>query len=270
MKDTIQKFISLGDTEKALELLATRFPEDAAMLQAQFNNGKKEFNLNLLDYTDWQRIQSKVNYAALELAGKANTSDDQEAPKRSTPAAATHKVFISYSQQEKSAALEVKKFLENEGCAVIIDAEDMGAGNSIMAFIQNSIKTCDVVISMVSSHSLQSDWVGGESVAAMYAVWLADKKFIPLRLDNVAFDIDFQIAAQETLNNNIKALKAKIKKLEGLGGDARAFQDDLNRMNELKNNMGIILQRLKSVLMLYIGGPSFTASMQKVVAEIRR
>ena len=138
-----------------------------------------------------------------------------------------------------------------------------------MEFIQDSIKKADVVVSIVSSKSLQSGWVGQESVASMYAVWLADKKFIPVKLDNVAFDIDFQIAATESLTQKIKDLKTKIGRLEELEGDARGPREDLARMTELKSNLGKIIQRFTSVLMLDISGPLFEPNMKKVLTSIQ-
>lgn len=264
MRNEIQKLISLGDTEKALALLATRFPDEAAQFSSLYTSGKKQFNMNLIDYSDWQRIQSKVNYSVLELAGQADTGVTPEPVKKGGPS-----VFISYSWKDKIAAQAVKTFLEKEGCAVTIDDQDIKAGGSIMDFIQNSIKNCDVVLSIVSGNSLQAGWVGGESISAMYAVWLADKKFIPVRLDSVSFDIDFQILAQETLQNNIKELKGKIKKLEQLGGGAQAFRDDLDRMTDLKNNLGKIIQRFNSVLMLDISGEKFDPNMKKIVSDLK-
>ncbi len=152
---------------------------------------------------------------------------------------------------------------------VILDQNDMKAGKSIMEFIQESIKEADAVVSIVSSKSLQSGWVGQESVASMYAVWLADKKFIPVKLDNVAFDIDFQITATENLTQKMQDLKTKIEKLESLGGDARGPRDDLARMAELKNSFGKIIQRFTSVLMLDISGDNFEPSMKKVLTAVK-
>ena len=277
MKDQIQKLIAEGRTEEALALLA-QFSSDALLLQARYSNGKKQYNMGLIEFSEWQRTQAQINYAALELA---NTVKDggtpAPAPVANSTGAATPakpasglKAFISYNHGDGEMALKVRDFLEKNAIDVIIDQEDMDAGKSIMSFIQESIKNSDAVVSVVSGKSLQSGWVGQESIASMYAVWLADKKFIPVKLDDVAFDIDFQIAAQQNLVNKIKEMKGKIKMLEKLGGDSRAFQDDLNRMNELKNNLGQIIQRLKSVLMLDITGANFEPNMQKVLASINK
>lgn len=273
MKEQIQQLIAAGQTKDALQLLV-QSNGDALLLQAQFNNGEKQFNLGLIDFSEWQRIQARVNFAALEMAGKIGNSAPVAAPNDNPagPAARANgnsrTVFISYNHGDMKVAVQARDFLQSEGLDVIFDQDDLEAGRSIMEFIQSGIKKADAVLSIVSSKSLQSGWVGQESVASIYAVWLADKKFIPVRLDDVAFDIDFHIAATEALNKQIDDLKGKIRKLEELGVDSPASRDDLSRMVELKNNMGKIIQRLTSVSLLDIGEANFEANMRRVLAAI--
>lgn len=263
----------MGKTEDALHLLET-LTTDSVLLQARFNASKRQYNMGLVDFNEWSLTLAQINYAALEMAnsvrlpGAASTKPTPSSTPVNT--APKPKVFISYTWADKPAVHDVKKALESGGCDVIIDEEDMAAGGSIMQFIENSIKNSDVVVSVVSGGSLQSGWVGGESIATMYAGWLADKKWIPVRLDNVVFDIDFQIEAQTNLNTAIDALKAKINKLEDLGGDARAFRDDLMKMTDLKNNLGAIIQRFKNVLMLDVSASFFDANMSKVLTQIHQ
>lgn len=279
MREQLQQLIAEGRTEEALALLV-QHNSDAVLLQARYNQAKKQQNMGLIDFGEWSRVQAQVNYAALEMAGQvragggsvpSSTSTGTPHQPTSAPVApsADRRIFISYNHENSDVARRVCTYLEKEGLDVILDQDDMAAGRSIMEFIQDSIKRADAVISIVSSRSLQSGWVGQESVASMYAVWLADKKFIPVSLDSVAFDIDFQITATENLTNKIKEFKSKIKKLEDLGGDARGPRDDLNRMVELKNNFGKIIQRLTSVLMLSISGDNFEPTMRRVLNAIR-
>ncbi len=206
-----------------------------------------------------------------DLAAKINNPDPiDESSWPSIIANAGKKVFISYNHRDSEVARQICTYLEQAGNDVIIDQDDMAAGRSIMEFIQDSIKKSDAVVSIVSSKSLASGWVGHESVASIYAMWLADKKFIPVKLDNVVFDIDFQISATEALAMKIKELKAKIKKLESLGVDSPGSRDDLTRMVELKNNLGKIIQRFTSVLTLDISGDNFEPNMKRVLASIQR
>jgi tetratricopeptide (TPR) repeat protein len=65
---TVQQFVSAGQTEAALaELLKTK--SDAILLQARWNQGKKQYNMGHIDFGEWSRIQAQINYAVLELAG---------------------------------------------------------------------------------------------------------------------------------------------------------------------------------------------------------
>lgn len=269
MKEQIQQLIATGQTEEALQLLVKTMP-DAILLQARYNQGKKQYNMGLIEFGEWSRIQAQINYAALELATsvKGSAAASGQSSSGSTGEANKKKVFISYNHEDQIAARQVRDYLENNGLDVIIDEDDLVAGKSILEFIQESIKKADAVVSIVSSKSLQSGWVGQESVASMYAVWIADKKFIPVRLDNVAFDIDFQITASENLAVKINDLKAKIKKLEDMDLESPASRDDLARMVELKNNLGKIMQRFSSVLLLDISGSYFETNIKKVLAAI--
>ncbi|MBL7802274.1 MAG: toll/interleukin-1 receptor domain-containing protein [Saprospiraceae bacterium] len=274
MREQIQQLIADGRTEEALDLLE-KTSQDAVLLKARYNNGKKQYNMGMIDFSEWNRIQNQVNYAALELAGSGSSPVLTTVPAQPDPVAppvngngTSRKAFISYSHKDQEVAKKVTQFLESNQIDVVIDDDDLSAGQQIMEFIQQSIRNCDAVVTIVSAHSLQSGWVGQESVSVMYAVWLADTKFIPVRLDDVAFDIDFQIAAQEGLNQKIEELDAKLAKLRQLGGNTSAFDDDRNRLFELKNNLGKIIQRLNSVKTVDISGPNFEINMPKVLSSI--
>ena len=68
MREGIQQLIAEGHTEEALALLA-KHNGDAVLLQARYNQAKKQQNMGMIDFGEWSRVQSQVNYAALEMAG---------------------------------------------------------------------------------------------------------------------------------------------------------------------------------------------------------
>jgi hypothetical protein len=268
-KAQIQELISLGKTEEALEILA-QLTNDAILLQSRFNGGKKQYSMGMIDYSEWSRMQAQVNFAVLErLNSIKGTEEKSSLPVVNQSNTTKPKVFISYSWADKSIVSKVKAFVEKAGCDVTIDSEDMKAAQDIMGFIQHSIKNCDVVLSVVSSQSLMSGWVGQESMAAFYAIWLADKKFIPVKLDDVNFDIKFQIAVQKGIQTKLQELEEGLAELRSIpGADTRAFDDDRNKLIEIQNNLGKIIQRLKSVLTLDISGDNFEGNMKKVLESI--
>lgn len=266
-KALIQELISLGKTEEALAALE-QLSSDAILLQARFNGAKKQYNMGLIEFSEWSRIQAQINYSVLEMTNAAKTTTPAAAP--TPPVSNKPNVFISYSWSDKAIVEQVKTYLENAGCTVTIDSQDMKAAQEILEFIQQSIKKCDVVLSVVSTQSLISGWVGQESLAAFYAIWLADKKFIPVKLDDVSFDIKFQIAVQKGIQTKLQELDEGLLELKSIpGADTRAFDDDRNKLVEIQNNLGKIIQKLKSVLTLDISGTNFEPSMQKVLASIQ-
>lgn len=286
MRAQIQQAVASGNTEQALALLV-RYSNDGILLQARYNQAKRQQNMGLIDFGQWSRELASINDAIIQLANTiqadapvvnpgnggngGGSAPVVNAPNAPVPGGGGKKkiVFISYNHGDSDVARNVRNYLEQAGLDVILDEDDMAAGRSIMEFIQDSIRRADAVVSIVSAKSLASGWVGQESVASIYAVWLADKKFIPVRLDNVAFDIDFQITASENLTLKTKDLKAKISKLDKMGLDSPGSRDDVARMTELKNNLGKIIQRLTGVLMLDITGDRFEPSMKKVLAAIQ-
>lgn len=66
----VQELISAGNTPDALAALVAVSP-DAVLLQARYNQAKKQHNMGMIDFGEWSRIQAQVNYAALEMAAKS-------------------------------------------------------------------------------------------------------------------------------------------------------------------------------------------------------
>lgn len=277
MKEQIQQLIAEGRTEDALDLLV-RTNGDAILLQSRYNSGKRNYNMGLIDFSEWQRILSQVNYAALEMSNASRgTTDSRSTPANttssvtpSTRASSNHTVFISYNHGDKESAARVKDFLEKAGINVTIDQEKMQAGQSIVQFIQDSIKRNDFILSLISEKSLQSGWVGKESVAASFAGWLTEKQFIPVSLDHSFTDTSFFIQAVRTINEKMEQKNKEIEEIRSLGADPSPIQDEVKRLYDLRNNLGQILQTLRSVLTVDISETNFEPGMKKVLERIQQ
>jgi hypothetical protein len=287
MKAQIQKLIVARRLEEALELLV-QIDREAILLQARFARGRQLYNTGQLTFSEWAQEHAKVNYLALEMVNQAspmptieqhfslapNTqtgTDDGNITHTSTGDGAKRKVFISYSLEYSTVARQVKDFLESNGLVVLIDWNDLPLGKPIMEFIQESIKSSDGVLSIVSAKSLASGWVGQESVVSLYTVWMADKKFIPVLLEDDGFDLDFQIAVQENIQEKLNIVESKISSFQEFSGVVpKVFYDDRNRLSELRNNLDQIIQRLKSGNALKISADLFTPNMAKVLSAIQQ
>ena len=270
MKEQIQQLISTGQTEEALQLLVKSAP-DAILLQARYNQGKKQYNMGLIEFGEWSRVQAQVNYAALELAGSVKTnssgSANQAAPAMNGNGSAT-RVFISYNQQDVFAMRAVKDFLERNGVSVTVDAEDLTVGRNINAFIDQALKDNQVILSLVSQNSLKSGWVNKELTAALLLNKF-DKKWLPLLLDKKGFEQSFFNTTMDEFDVRIKDLQKEVQLALEKGRDIRPFTDELERMQDLRNDFGKTIQALKNHLGEDISGNLFDYGMDRVLKAIK-
>lgn len=83
MREQIRNLIAESNTEEALKMLAS-VNKNAILLQAQFNSGKKNFNMGLVEHSEWLRIQAKINFTALELVDELPNKIQQSNSKSET------------------------------------------------------------------------------------------------------------------------------------------------------------------------------------------
>jgi TIR domain/Effector-associated domain 11 len=281
MKEQIQQLIANGQTEDALALLAkANKANDAMLLQAQYNNGKRNFNMGLIDFSEWGRIQARVNFAALELAGQAGVAiqadsllkpDKALVPDFAAPDITPNRasVFISYNHEDTFAMRSVKGVLEKEGIKVFVDIFEMKAGESIQVFIDKALQDHTFILSLISKNSLVSGWVNVELTSTIILDKFG-KKWIPVRLDDACFDTDFYFKTLASFDEKIERSRSNMQKALTDKVDSRPFQDELNRLEDLKSNFGKIIQTLKSVLVVDISGKVFDLGIQTVVSTIQR
>lgn len=113
MKEQIRKLIANGNTEDALELLLQCGMDDALLLRSQFNNGKKNFNLGLVEHSEWQRIQARITYSALELASKLPNAQPNSTSFTSPPTNQPTIIMDNPLKRAKQVFEEIQEDLDN-------------------------------------------------------------------------------------------------------------------------------------------------------------
>ena len=71
-------------------------------------------------------------------------------------------VFISHSSSDYEVITKVKETLEVQGFHVYLAEEDVRAGTSLPAKIEDAIRQCDVVLAILTSKASKSAWVQQE------------------------------------------------------------------------------------------------------------
>lgn len=300
MREQIQQLIAEGRTEEALALVAKN-NSDAILLQARYTNGKKQYNIGLMEFSEWSRIQNQVNYALLELADKASpaTSYPSSGAGQGTPNGNTQgtgtpdgnvnaatgtgdgnaktgtgdashlDVFISYNHKDSEAVDKIKEFLEKNGLQVLIDREDMHAGENIQSFIERMMKGPGVILSVVSKNSLRSGWVGFEQDLSFYSGLFGGKKFIPVMLDYDFFEDDFVFDVIQTIDAEIAKMDKNIDKARQNNIDPLIYETKRRRQVELRENLPKIINRLQGVLTVDISDGNFENGLMKVVKTVK-
>lgn len=62
----IAEMVSKGEFEAALDAAQDRYP-DAIILQYRYNSAKKQYNMGLIDFSEWSRTQAQISYNLLEM-----------------------------------------------------------------------------------------------------------------------------------------------------------------------------------------------------------
>lgn len=295
MKEQIRQLIASGNSEKALELLA-QVNSDALLLQAQFNSGKKNFNMGLIEHAEWQRIQARVNYAALELVGKlpddtppaaqpkqeikppavVQGTGDGNVPASQPGATGTGdgrlppKVFISYNHKDGGWMRAIKGHLEEQGIQVLIDLNGTAIGTSLTEFVHNALKNNSYILSIISENSLLSGWVNKELKVAMISQQMGSKRWFPVRIDNAMFDNKFFLAANADLETKIHDLSQEMIKALEKRLPIDSYQEELSRLHDLKGDLAETLRTLKDTLVADLSdNEKFELNMDKVVRAIK-
>ena len=180
------------------------------------------------------------------------------------------KVFISYNHEDSDTADKIKNYLEIKGIQVTIDKESIEASENITKFIYRCIRENDVIISIVSTKSLQSAWVGQESISSLVAENVDDKYFIACSIDVEYTKKKFLIGEITRIRDLIKEKESEREELALLEVDTADTDMEISRLRDLRNNLPKILRRLKEAKTIDISENEFEKGMEKITATITK
>ena len=267
MKEKIQELIATSKTEEALELLKN-CTDEALLLMARFSGLKRQYNMGMISFEDWTRTQNQINYAALELADECKEDAGNTGNPPVKPGKQSVSAFFSYNHKDSSEMERVKGWLESNGVEVTVDVQDMRAGEDIESFIRSAFDKSRFVLSMVSQNSLMSGWVSKEFNTAL-VLNNRTSKWIPVSLDKSVFDRKFYEDANERIDRELEDLKKTMIEHLKDDYDTRPLHAQLNRLKDLKSNLGYTTESLQRVLIVDIAGPSFDQGMKKVLDSMK-
>jgi len=260
MREQIQQLIAQGRTEEALALLAQNSGV-ALHLQARYNNGKKQYNMGLIEFSEWQRVQAQINYAALELSNSFKAAPKFETKISSENVPLVSDVFIAYNEKDKQVVDSIRKYLHKNNITGIFDYTQVDAGEFMKEFIINKFTKTDFVLALISPNSLREGWAGLERHLDIFSNAMITKNFIPLVLDYSFTAPDFIKIELSRLNERLDSIENEIQQQPFTKRDAGDLEVELI---VLRNNLPKIVQRLRSLITVDIRGENLETGMKRV------
>ena len=154
--------------------------------------------------------------------------------------------FISHDSRDENIALELKVFLEDifSNVSIFVSGSDIIGGQTWIEQLKSRLKSAKVIISLLTTKSVQSNWVYFESGAGF-----VEDKTIPLLTDNLK---------QSDLPGPYSMLQARLLTEAGLEMFIKDISKKLDFPREPKVHLSIktlvarieVLLRKKSVLHL--------------------
>jgi len=183
------------------------------------------------------------------------------------------KVFISYSHKDKDIASCLKESLQKEkDFEILIDEDNLYAGDDLSGFIEKSIHDSDITLLIVSRNSLLSTWVGMETVNTInYEKFKKHKKLVPCYVDDdFLTNREFGLEAKREIDQRIEEIEISIQKYMEENMDTLHLNSEKTRYYRLKNNLSEILYRLNESLCIDIRGKKLQENMPKIIISIKK
>lgn len=182
------------------------------------------------------------------------------------------RIFISHASEDKRMAREVAAILRRQGWEPWLDESDIRGGGPWAASIQQALRTCSVVVLLITAESVSKDWVLDEIQAARNL----RVPIIPAVLEFVRLPDELQFMLQRTESIDVSALTTFSSDDQQQRNAAATRLDDailnvLERQGRLnpdrvRMRVGRVIQAIGTVLL--IGGfaaftyTGFTATSQ--------
>ncbi len=183
------------------------------------------------------------------------------------------KVFISYNHQDGEIAQRIFDRLKKEGFDIFKDALTLQIGDNLEKSLKAALRETDFVISIFSSNSLISEWVGLETTETLLVERFGKKDqniFLPVLLDKEVVGEENVIRSIHLLDQNIAETEKRIRSRFGLKVPLNDLIAKYNRLIDLRNNLTNIVSRVKEHIAAVLDEDSdFDLVIDKLIERIR-
>ena len=140
------------------------------------------------EFKDTQDFQAQFTRHLEEWISKPQSARVQTTDTGPVPPAGQQRVFMSHSTADKPQVEKIKALLVQERVPVWYDQDDMDIGDPLLEKIDRGIRESTFVAVFLSRAAAKSRWVQQEMRLAFGKVQDAEKKFLPVLLEDLTED----------------------------------------------------------------------------------
>jgi len=155
------------------------------------------------------------------------------------------KIFISYNHKDLTFVTQLKQDLEQSNIQLIIDIDSMKFGDDIQGFIERSVQSSDITLSVISENSLASPWVMLETLETFQQEdALQTLRFIPVVIDQSYQSANFSAQLIDHIEKSIDLIVDEISRLSKKYVATDSLDLQKKRLVTLRSNIDLILLNL--------------------------
>jgi hypothetical protein len=181
-----------------------------------------------------------------EIQKKLRSSKELEARKKAKIEIKQDKtIFISYNHKDAEFVKQLKKDLEHAKIQFIIDTEHMKFGDDIQEFIERSLQSANITLSIISENSLASPWVMLETLEAFQQENdIQSMRYIPVMIDTQFQSSNFASRLISHIEKSIDFIVDEITRLSKKYLSTQSLSIKKERLIMLRSNIDQILLNL--------------------------
>ncbi len=278
--DQIQELIALGKTEDALYLLKG-LTSDAILLLGTLRDAGRLYQMNLTSLSDWNRVQAKINYEALEMLNSVVRDMEKEQIMRPNEENSRGEVFLAYNEKDKTIAQRIRQYLEDTGMRsqpnfwnfwkksyppnMEYHIGEISAFNLGSFILKKASLSDQFFLPIISLNSLREGWKGLEHHVDILSNSLTYHNTFPLALDKIWLEPDFIQREVEKIDKQLDEIDAQIRSKKE---DSARLEDLAAKLTFQRNNLPKIVQRLKNARVIDLSEGHFEQGMSHVANTI--
>jgi hypothetical protein len=274
----IRERVADDSLERALEDLSAKLAlrsdlqDEVIGLRGRLQRANKQARRGLMSDDEAARHRAQVGYAILSLLdviARENPSHSVPESTAGRSSVASRSVFISYSHSESEIAHALCTALRARRLRVIIDTDDLRAGEAIPDFARRSIRQCDATVAIVSTASLSSAWVIFEAVTTLDAENLdIGARLIACSLDERFLAPGFRLEITETIDRRLEEIDRLVPEYIERGLDFQDISGERTRLLRMKAALGQLLDRLRTTLTLPLRQDTVPLVADRIAARV--